>query len=373
LKTNNDPRFDQVAKQTGIYLQNPHWLEFQLSKLRQGQTTETAEEDVLVEKTENEGAEELSEPFEESILLNEENENDPAVNEIQGELDSPVVEEHKEGGTPFAVNEQTSENLPSQVEVPEAVNEELLNEPQAEVADREQNEIIEQPVQEELPVPVNEQNNQNLPVETASSEDENAELTERKSTDAVLNNEFVEVPIVEEAKEEIIAEGTTPEPQLEPGQNENVDENANNEEAVLVENVASGEATPGEEETEFSVPFEPLHTVDYFASQGIQLSEDALNNDQLGKQVKSFTAWLKSMKKLHPGQLPEQNEVIEKLIQTSSEASNQNANVLTEAMAEVLVKQGKREKAIEMYQKLSLINPSKSAYFAAKIENLKII
>ena len=79
------------------------------------------------------------------------------------------------------------------------------------------------------------------------------------------------------------------------------------------------------------------------------------------------------MKKLHPGQLPEQNEVIEKIIQASSESSNKDANVLTEAMAEVLIKQGKREKALEMYQKLSLINPSKSAYFAAKIENLKIV
>jgi len=42
-------------------------------------------------------------------------------------------------------------------------------------------------------------------------------------------------------------------------------------------------------------------------------------------------------------------------------------------MAEVLVKQGKSEKAIEMYQKLSLLNPSKSAYFAAKIERIKSI
>ena len=127
-----------------------------------------------------------------------------------------------------------------------------------------------------------------------------------------------------------------------------------------------------EENEEESIPFEPLHTVDYFASQGIKISEEALN-DHLGKQVKSFTAWLKSMKKLHPGKLPEQNEVIERLIQASSEVSNQNANVLTEAMAEVLVKQGKQEKAIEMYQKLSLLNPSKSAYFAAKIESLKTI
>jgi tetratricopeptide (TPR) repeat protein len=139
-----------------------------------------------------------------------------------------------------------------------------------------------------------------------------------------------------------------------------------------------GEETPNLEKNDdgdedLAILFEPLHTVDYFASQGIKLTEEALNNDQLGKQVKSFTAWLKSMKKLHPGQLPEQNVVIEKLIQTSSEASNKNANVLTEAMANVLVKQGKSEKAIEMYEKLSLINPSKSAYFAAKIKSLKII
>jgi tetratricopeptide (TPR) repeat protein len=127
------------------------------------------------------------------------------------------------------------------------------------------------------------------------------------------------------------------------------------------------------ENDEETISFEPLHTVDYFASQGIKIDEEALANDHLVKQVKSFTAWLKTMKKLHPGQLPEQNEVIEKIIQSASEASNQDANVLTEAMAEVLTKQGKREKAIEMYEKLSLINPSKSAYFAAKIESLKII
>src|SRR6185437_13566748 len=96
------------------------------------------------------------------------------------------------------------------------------------------------------------------------------------------------------------------------------------------------------ENEEKFVAFEPLHTLDYFASQGIKISEEALENDHLGQQVKSFTAWLKSMKKLHPGQLAEQNEVIETIIQSSAEVSNQNANVLTEAMAEVLIKQNKK-------------------------------
>ena len=119
------------------------------------------------------------------------------------------------------------------------------------------------------------------------------------------------------------------------------------------------------------IAFEPLHTVDYFASQGIKINEELLKNDKLGSQMKSFTAWLKSMKKLHPGKLEEQSLATEKLIQTSADESNINTEILTEAMAEVLIKQDKREKAIEMFSKLSLINPSKSAYFAARIESIK--
>jgi hypothetical protein len=45
--------------------------------------------------------------------------------------------------------------------------------------------------------------------------------------------------------------------------------------------------------------------------------------------------------------------------------------VVTEAMAEVWEKQGNKEKAVAIYTKLSLLDPSKSVYFAAKIEELK--
>jgi hypothetical protein len=40
-------------------------------------------------------------------------------------------------------------------------------------------------------------------------------------------------------------------------------------------------------------------------------------------------------------------------------------------MAEVWIKQGNKEKAIEIYNKLSLLNPDKSAYFASLAEQLK--
>jgi hypothetical protein len=44
--------------------------------------------------------------------------------------------------------------------------------------------------------------------------------------------------------------------------------------------------------------------------------------------------------------------------------------VVTEAMAAVWIKQGNIAKAKEVYHKLSLLEPSKSAYFASKISEL---
>ncbi len=117
--------------------------------------------------------------------------------------------------------------------------------------------------------------------------------------------------------------------------------------------------------------FQPLHASDYFASQGIKLSEDALGADKLGKQLKSFTAWLKTMKKVHPDKLPAVNNVTETAVQTQAEKSNLEEEIVTEPMAEAYILQNKQAKAIDIYNKLSLLNPAKSAYFATKIESLK--
>jgi hypothetical protein len=125
------------------------------------------------------------------------------------------------------------------------------------------------------------------------------------------------------------------------------------------------------EVTEDKITFEPLHTSDYFASLGIKLSGKILHSDKLGKQMKSFTEWLKEMKKLQPDQLPLQSEQADLTIQKLAEASNLGGEVETEAMAEVLIQQGKKQKALNVYKKLSLLDPSKSAYFTAKIDQLK--
>jgi hypothetical protein len=119
------------------------------------------------------------------------------------------------------------------------------------------------------------------------------------------------------------------------------------------------------------LPLEPYYTIDYFASQGIQLSEDE-KQDPLGRKLKKFTEWLKTMKKIHPdksGPVAGDSQS-EETIREGAEHSNDRAEVVTEAMAEVYAKQGQPDKALEIYRKLSLLDPSRSATFAAKIAEL---
>ena len=118
------------------------------------------------------------------------------------------------------------------------------------------------------------------------------------------------------------------------------------------------------------IPIEPYHTVDYFASQGIKLSH-SFEKDELGSKVKSFTDWLRTMKKLQP-ESPEIRSNESLFPQLNKQEVQQPAHeIITEAMAEVYLKQGLKEKAIEVYNKLSLQNPANKHIFAAKLSLIK--
>lgn len=117
--------------------------------------------------------------------------------------------------------------------------------------------------------------------------------------------------------------------------------------------------------------FDALHTIDYFASQGIKLQQDHLGNDPLSNQVKTFTQWLKTMKKIYnhsEGKAPiGEDSSVTKIAHNS----NDSAEIITETMAVILVQQGKTDQALLVYQKLSLLYPEKSSYFTARINELK--
>jgi hypothetical protein len=121
-----------------------------------------------------------------------------------------------------------------------------------------------------------------------------------------------------------------------------------------------------------SIVFAPYHMIDYFASQGIKLVLEDNPADSFGKQLKSFTDWLKVMKKIPPQTIAEKTDEREvDRIRHFAAHSVDEREILTESMAEVLAKQGMYENAIALFQKLSLIYPPKSAYFAFIIEQIK--
>ena len=117
--------------------------------------------------------------------------------------------------------------------------------------------------------------------------------------------------------------------------------------------------------------FEPMHSIDYFASQGIELGEEA-TSEALVRPLRSFTGWIRSMKQIQPAKQKQMlDEQSEQIIRSKAEYSNETEVVLTESMALVYEKQGMVKKALDILEKLSLLDPAKKDIFAAKIQELK--
>ena len=192
-----------------------------------------------------------------------------------------------------------------------------------------------------------------------------------ESTEVFLNEAFAETNATQPFSETAIPDSDAGE-ENEKEQNTEQDEHEKMFQNIKAMLDATSEEADADVENTF-IPIDPYYTIDYFASQGIKLELDPNPKDELGQHLKKFTQWLKHMKKLGP---EDATEVIARTeteadIQKIADSSNTVREVVTEAMASVLEKQGKKDKAIELYKKLSFLNPDKSTYFAGKIKNLK--
>ncbi|MCC6287883.1 MAG: hypothetical protein IT249_08360 [Chitinophagaceae bacterium] len=237
--------------------------------------------------------------------------------------------------------------------------------------------IVEEPsMAEEKPVTaVTEQ----IPGTSIAEQIETTETAEHKETP-------VELPVAEIKTGEEVLEQMNSDAEAYMEETGKDADDKSIEEALLQENIKlpTGDFSLAEAKAAFDkplpdndnginaiIPIDPLHTVDYFASQGIKLSNEYPGKDKLSQKLKSFTEWLKTMKKIHPDKLEAELDVnTQSSIQHMAEHSNEQKEVITEAIAEVYARQGLHKKAIETYQKLSLLNPDKRVYFAAKISKL---
>jgi len=148
----------------------------------------------------------------------------------------------------------------------------------------------------------------------------------------------------------------------------------------------------------------PIYTKDYFLQQGERVSEEIpfeiselKDNDAESEEdkslmvVMSFSEWLLHFKnsaekqieeskdqralktmwqkeKLAAAMEEENEEIPENVFEMAVNSISKEEGLVSDTLAEIYIKQGKYDKAIEMYRKLSLRNPQKNVYFARKIE-----
>jgi hypothetical protein len=333
LKQESNIGYADSATRTALYFSNPHWLNYQLSLKEENDET-------VIEETQKEMAEKV---FVEEMVTVEET----------------VAQGQHEYRAEYTVSESFIET--AETNGIEQNGEETAGYETAEMIRGQDEQVAEEPVTKQpdnAATGTNEYTEPGTFVEPIADTPEIEQTVEVKEEKTEIHEQAAE-PLAELNKEQI----------AEPIQvTEKTEEIINDLPGIQTQAPVNETKSPG---TEQPVLFEPLYTIDYFASQGIKLSAEEETKDELGKKMRSFTEWLRSMKKIHPEKFQQINAGEEKNIQTAAEHSNDEALIATETMAEVLLKQGRADKAVEVYEKLSLLNPAKSAYFAAKIEELK--
>jgi tetratricopeptide (TPR) repeat protein len=139
---------------------------------------------------------------------------------------------------------------------------------------------------------------------------------------------------------------------------------------------------------ENTLTYQPLYTDDYFAYKRLKEPEQAeVISEKGASEMKSFTSWLKDIKHTFSEKAtkeqyhkelkrsyedfdPEVSEAVEKMAMESITLTD---DVVSETLAEIWAKQRQYQTAIHIYQKLSLLNPNKSAYFAQKIKEIQLL
>jgi hypothetical protein len=305
LKETFDRHFPEAVSHTALYFNNPHWLDYQLSD---------ENERGLIKKFNMEENEDLS-----------------SISDPSTELKMPFASDSYQ----VADNNGEEEELDIDLH------------PYAHVEKK--NEAVYEDVEDEIAII------RDSTHEPTTVDEDNINLDELEEPS--FNTTFQETESDIEANEESIY--TQKEEEIIAPVSHHPEVSTSNPAPETIDKTAEGQL----------LEFDPYHTVDYFASQGIKFN-DIEDKDELGLRVKSFTAWLKTMKKLQPTAL-NASENNTTGVENTEEPFPKAELIVTEAMAEVYLKQGMAEKAIDIYTKLSLQNPSNSHIFANRILDIK--
>lgn len=300
------------------------------------------------------------------------------------DIDAPVAESAPK------VQQTVEEPIPAIPDISDLPEEELAEE-QLNTPVAEQHEVFDNVIEEELPV-------------TEEVKEELIEETENTDTGEFIpkNTEFV--------RSRADINDVSEETELPPSEifednlpDEVVDMSESAEEHLTTEQELP-KARPDAEQDQNLIP--PIYTEDYFLHQGMPVSNqipDDLNqsgqpmdipeDERSLMVVMSFSEWLMYYKKKRQQEQEEEedqralktmwqkerlaaaleegdDEIPENVFEMAVNSISKEDALASEALAAVYLKQGRHDKAIEMYKKLSLRKPQKKAYFARKIEEV---
>ena len=199
-----------------------------------------------------------------------------------------------------------------------------------------------------------------------------------------LKKEIEELLSEEDIKEETAVESETPVEE----KSEIQDEQSENNEDVLelikdlpeenpiekakreVSHVAEEDVNETIEEEESEDPGDLMvmmsftDWLQYFKAKKENEEEDKKGRDAIR------SAWQKE--KLAEAMDDEEDVVPDEIFEKAMKSVSFGDGLVTEPLAELYVQQGKTDKAIELYKKLSLLNPEKRTYFADRIKDLHL-
>jgi len=332
MKRENNPEYPQQLQKTALNFQNPQWLHFQLESLH---TTLDAQEKPA-SNTEN-----ISESIaEEAIPAAEITETNIEANSIEAtestaetvpNIESATISENILDTAAQAQSSHTAEDFPE--DNIEAIAEETLSH-----------------------------------IETEDSPENILENVEENSASNITGETALPQETVSNTETENLSDETQENRSADTTETEN--EGNSRLSAILEAQAASFKSTEApKEKLSFDSPA-LLPAKDYFASIGITI-DHSIQTD-FGQKVKRFSDWLKQMKRIGADQMDKNAEPSDsKIILQKADDSNKASAILTETMVDILVQQGKKQEAIDILEKLSLLKPEKSTYFASLINNLK--
>jgi hypothetical protein len=131
---------------------------------------------------------------------------------------------------------------------------------------------------------------------------------------------------------------------------------------ALADEPTSAEATADEHDKTLMVMMSFSEWLAHFKNTSEKQEEETKDQKALR------TMWQKE--KLAAALEEENDEIPENVFEMAVNSIASEDGLASETLADIYIKQGKYDKAIEMYRKLSLRNPQKSAYFARKIEEV---